>query len=73
MQIEIPKEMYEILKFLAKRHHRDLEQETLRLLEKGVLSCEGLDVLTQAQAWRRRLQGRELGDSIREIREDRDR
>ncbi len=72
MQIEIPERLYALVESLAKRHRRDVSQEIQAILEKGIVADES-DVMAQAKRWRQRLQGRRLGNTVTEIREDRER
>jgi plasmid stability protein len=68
----IPDELYRSLAARAERNRRSLQQEALLLLERAQ-ALERDDVLARARAMRQRLVGRQLGDTVREVREERDR
>lgn len=68
----IPDETYRALVARAQRNRRSLQQECLLLLERA-RSLEKAGGIGRARAIRERLQGRNLGDTVRELREERDR
>jgi plasmid stability protein len=68
----LPDETYRTIAQRARRNRRSLQQEALMLLER-VRALEKDDSLKRAEAIRERLRGRSLGDTVREIREERKR
>lgn len=69
---DVPDDVYEALKQLAERNRRSLTQQVVVLLEQ-VRSLPRTPPSVQAAAIRARLAGRELGDTIAELRAERDR
>ncbi len=68
----IPESLYEAIRRMARRERRSIQQQVLVLLDRGrVMDQES--PLVAAWALRERLAGRELGDTVAEIREERDR
>ncbi len=68
----VPEDVYRSLKATAVRNHRSIQQQVLVLLE----TLRRLDTespLTEAASMRARLAGRDLGDSVAEIRAERER
>lgn len=68
----IPDNVYQVVTRLAKRNRRSLQQQIVMLMDRA----RTLDVespVARAGDIRRRLQGRPMGDTVREIREDRNR
>jgi len=68
----VPEDLHRALSRLAERNRRSLQQQALVLLERA----RGLDresPLDAARLLRERLAGRNLGDCVAEIREDRER
>lgn len=68
----VPEALYRSIASRAQRNRRSLQQEALSLLERA-RALERNDSLSRAQAIRRRLSGRQLGDTVREIRAERER
>ena len=68
----IPDDLYRDLRRLAEQNRRSLQQQTLVLLERARLSRLGSPVQRAAEI-RRRLAGRALGNTVDEVREERDR
>jgi plasmid stability protein len=66
----IPKHIYEAIQELARRNHRSMQQQVIQLLEQFV-RLKGSSPLERAGAIRDRLQGRELGDTLAELRQER--
>jgi len=66
----VPDDVYEALSSLAKRNRRSLQQQVLVLLER-VRALDRPSPLGAAAQWRARLQGRPLGDTVAEVREER--
>ena len=68
----IPESLYEAIRRMARRERRSIQQQVLVLLDRGrVMDQES--PLVAAKALRERLAGRDLGDTVAEIREERDR
>lgn len=68
----VTRNVYHVISLLAKRNRRSLQQQILFLLERA----QSMDVeppAAKAADIRQRLQGRPLGDTVKDIREDRDR
>lgn len=68
----LPDEIYERLKTMARQNHRSLQEQVRFLLEQDTRLAHG-GVLEQARKWRRRLAGREFSDVVTMIRSDRER
>jgi plasmid stability protein len=68
----VPDDLHRALSRLAERNHRSLQQQALVLLERA-RRLDRESPLEMARSIRERLRGRELGNSVAEIREDRDR
>jgi plasmid stability protein len=66
----LPDETYRALVLRAQRNRRSLQQEALLLLERTRAMGSG-GSLRRAEAIRERLQGRDLGNVVQEIREQR--
>jgi len=64
-------ELYRTISARAQRNRRSLQQEALTLLER-VRALERDDSVRRAQGIRQKLSGRSLGDSVRELREERE-
>ncbi len=67
---DVPDDLYALLKRLASRNRRSLQQEALVRLEQARL-WDTESPLLRAQAIRERLAGRDLGDAVAEVREER--
>lgn len=68
----IPDDLYEDLKRLARRNRRSIQQQTLVLLQRARLLA-GPDPVREAARIRESLCGRDLGDVVADVREERDR
>lgn len=68
----VPEATYQALVARAQRNRRSLQQEALLLIER-VRGLEKLDNLDHARDLRRKLKGRELGDTVSELRDERNR
>jgi plasmid stability protein len=68
----VPDDVHRTLTRLAARNRRSLQQQVLVLLESACRLPDGSPV-RRAAAIRRSLGGRELGDTVREIRDERNR
>jgi hypothetical protein len=66
----IPDDLYLAIKDLARRNRRSIQQQVLVLLERARL--DGAETaLDKALEIRRSLEGRDLGDTVKEIRRER--
>jgi len=63
-------EAYEALKAMAAANHRSMQEQVRSMIEREtkLAASPGLAV---ARAWRLRLAGRELGDTVNDVRQDR--
>jgi len=68
----IPDSTYRAIASRAERNRRSLQQEALLLLQRAQ-SLEKSAGLDKARSIRMRLQNRGLGDTVRELREERER
>lgn len=68
----VPDTVHDGMVELARRNRRSLQQQVLVIMERACELGNG-SVLDTARAIRGRLAGRELGDTVRDIREDRER
>ena len=68
----IPDDLYKIIVNMAKTNHRSIQQQILFILERARIFSNKSPV-EKAKDIRQRLQGRKLGDTIKEIEEERNR
>ncbi len=68
----VPDTIHEGLVRLATSNRRSLQQQILQILESACERDVG-SVMDRARSIRTRLTGRDLGDSVKEIRKDRER
>lgn len=68
----VPDDLYAILARRARLHRRSLQQEVLAVLERARV-LEGEPPTARAQMIRHRLSARQLGDTVQEVRQERDR
>ena len=68
----VPDDVYDALKNLADQHGRSLQQQLLVMLELSKIFDRSSPV-SQARSLRAKLEGRALGDTIAELRSERDR
>jgi len=68
----IPDDLYKIIVNMAKSNHRSIQQQVLFIIERARMFSYRSPV-ERAKDIRQRLQGRELGDTIKEIEEERSR
>ncbi|RJR24565.1 MAG: hypothetical protein C4582_04225 [Desulfobacteraceae bacterium] len=68
----VPDDIYRLIARLAKRNRRSIQQEVLIIFERAAI-LDNESPVEKARAIRKRFQGRELGDSVEEIREERNR
>jgi len=67
---DVPDDLYALLKQLAVRNRRSLQQEAIVQLEHA-RSRAGDSPVERARVLRAQLAGRDLGDTVKDIREDR--
>jgi plasmid stability protein len=66
----VPDDVYNALKALAAANHRSLPEQLRFIIEREVQLAAGSGMAT-ARAWRTRLAGRKLGDTVTDVRQDR--
>ncbi len=66
----IPDDVYDAIAELARRNRRSLQQQVVSLLERA-RRLHGEPPLARAAALRERLAGRDLGDTVEAVREER--
>lgn len=66
----LPDDVYDALKAMAVANHRSLQEQVRCLIEREVRlgNARGIAV---ARQWRTRLAGRDLGDTVADVRADR--
>ena len=65
-------EAYEALKGMAAANHRSMQEQVRCIIEREARLAKGAGVAV-ARAWRARLAGRVLGDTVADVRKDRHR
>ena len=68
----VPEDVYAALQAMAKKNRRSLQEQIKLILEREV-KLSNKSFLAKASEWRKRLQGRQLTDTVKAIREDRER
>ncbi len=68
----IPDDVYNVVYRVAKRNHRSLQQQVMVFLEKARM-LETESPADKALAIRQQLKNRELGDTVQEVRSERQR
>ncbi|MCX8018269.1 MAG: hypothetical protein N2690_10275 [Rhodocyclaceae bacterium] len=66
----LPDDVYEALKTMAAANHRSMQEQVRCIIEREA-RLAGAPALPTAQAWRKRLAGRKLGDTVADVRRDR--
>lgn len=66
----LPDDVYEALKAMAATNHRSLQEQVRCLIEREARLAAGPG-LAAARAWRLRLAGRSLGNTVEDVRQDR--
>ena len=66
----LPDDVYEALKNMAAANHRSMQEQVRCLIEREARLTKGSGLET-ARAWRLRLAGRSLGDTVEDVRQDR--
>jgi plasmid stability protein len=68
----VPDKIYAGLQAMAKKNRRSLQEQIKLILEKEV-KLSNRSFLADAAEWRKRLEGRRLSDTVKSVREDRER
>ena len=68
----LPNDVYEAIKLMAVANHRSMQEQVRCLIEREVRLVSGTG-MTTARDWRMRLAGRNLGDTVADVRQDRTR
>ena len=68
----IPDELYRSIARMARRNRRSMQQQVLMILDKSRI-LDNESPVDNAKKIRERLAGRELGNTVREIRKERSR
>ena len=66
----LPDDVYEALRVMAASNHRSIQEQVRCLIEREAKLSSGPG-LAVARAWRARLAGRALGDTVADVRQDR--
>ena len=68
----LPDDVYEALKAMASANHRSMQEQVRCMIERETRLAVGPG-LAAARAWRTRLEGRNLEDTVKDVRQDRTR
>ncbi len=68
----IPDDLYKIIIQIAQRNRRSIQQQVLMILDKAKI-LDGISPVTTAKGIREKLNDRKLGNSVAEIRKERER
>ena len=68
----VPDHIYSGLQIIAKKNRRSLQEQIKLILEQEV-ELGNRSFLAAAADWRKRLEGRDLGDTVKTVRKDRER
>jgi plasmid stability protein len=68
----IPEDLYDGLKAMAKKNRRSLQEQVKWILEQEV-KLANRSFLAGAADWRKQLEGRRLSNTVNSVREDRKR
>ena len=66
----LPDDVYDALKTMAAANHRSMQEHVRCIIEREARLAAGPG-LAAARAWRTRLAGRTLGDTVADVRQDR--
>jgi len=66
----LPDDVYEAMKTMAAANHRSMQEHVRCLIEREVRLANGPG-LAAAREWRVRLAGRNLGDTVKDVQQDR--
>lgn len=68
----VPDHIYSGLQVIAKKNRRSLQEQIKLILEQEV-ELGNRSFLAAAADWRRKLEGRDLSDTVKTVRKDRER
>ena len=68
----VPNDVYTALQEIARANHRSLQEQIKCILEQEVRLVKGSQ-LAKAATWRKRFSGRKFSDTVKMIRQDRER
>lgn len=68
----VPDHIYTGLQVMAKNNRRSLQEQIKLILEQEV-KLTNISFLAGAAEWRKRLQGRNMSDTVKTLRKDRER
>jgi plasmid stability protein len=68
----VPDHIYSGLQIMAKKNRRSLQEQIKLILEQEV-ELGNRSFLANAAGWRRLLEGRDLSDTVKTVRKDRER
>ena len=68
----IPDDLYRLIARIAQRNRRSIQQQVLTILERARM-LDGESPVERANEIRNRLEGRSLGNTVKEIRKERSR
>ena len=68
----VPDHIYSALQIIAKKNRRSL-QEQIKLIIEQEVELGNRSFLAAAADWRKRLSGRDLSDTVKTVRKDRER
>lgn len=66
----LPDDVYEALKTMAAENHRSMQEQVRCIIEREARLARSSGLIA-ARKWRSRLAGREFGDTVEDVREDR--
>ena len=66
----LPDDLYAALKTMAAANHRSMQEQVRHIIEREVKLTTN-NGLAEARTWRTRLAGRNLGDTVEDVRQDR--
>ncbi len=68
----VPEDVYARLQEMAKKNRRSLQEQIKLILEQEV-TLNKRSFLTNAAEWRKKFQGRQFKDTVKDVRKDRQR
>ena len=66
----IPDDLYRTITRIAKRNRRSIQQQVLSILDRARI-LDGKSPVERAETIRRKLKGRTLGDTVKEVQKER--
>jgi plasmid stability protein len=66
----LPDDVYEALKTMAAENHRSMQEQVRWIIEREARLARNSGLIA-ARKWRARLAGREFGDTVEDVRQDR--